>query len=165
MGVEVANSAFLSTIFFAIFSLYLLWASMKGNIKFGLRFFCFTFYPIKKAKTFMNAFLVNILIFNIWAISLVHFCAISFDEFARLTQIDLIFGTQIKYMRFYKYFYKYTIFPYILVGWAVITFFYLLCKPVRAMDLNKFAEQGVKRRGVLKIKDDELPRPKESNKV
>jgi hypothetical protein len=42
-----ANVAFLSTAFFAIFCLYLLWATVKGNIKFGLRMLCFTIHPMK----------------------------------------------------------------------------------------------------------------------
>ena len=31
---------------FGFFSYYMLWACIKGNIKFGIRFFCFTFYPM-----------------------------------------------------------------------------------------------------------------------
>jgi len=157
--VEVANSGFISTIFFAVFSLYLLWASMKGNIKFGLRFFCFTFYPMKKGSTFMNAILVNILMFNIWAMSLVHFCTISFDEYARLTEVDLIFGAQLKYMTFYKYFFKYTIFPYVLVGWAFVTLIYLMYKPVKNIDLKQLAAEKIKKRAKIDVKEEEPQKP------
>jgi len=136
---------------------------MKGNIKFGLRFFCFTFYPLKKEETFMNAFMVNILMFNVWSIALVHFCTISFDEYARLTQVDLIFGAQLKYMIFYKYFYQYTIFPYLLAAWAFLTFVYQMCKPITAIDIQKLAIQNVKKRAQLEIKDEN--EPKKLNKI
>ena len=43
-----ANVSFLATAFFAIFCLYLLWATIKGNIKFGLRvFLCWSLHPMK----------------------------------------------------------------------------------------------------------------------
>jgi LMBR1 domain-containing protein 1 len=63
----------------------------------------------------MNAFLVNVLLFNLWGISLTHFCTIAFAEYARLTDIDLIFGIQIKHMAFFKYFWENNVFIYILI--------------------------------------------------
>jgi hypothetical protein len=42
------NVAFLSTAFFALFCIYLLWAAIKGNIKFGLRILlCWSLHPMK----------------------------------------------------------------------------------------------------------------------
>ena len=42
------NLSFLATGFFAIFCLYLLLATIKGNLKFGLRIFlCFSVHPMK----------------------------------------------------------------------------------------------------------------------
>lgn len=38
-GLRSGHVEFLSTVFFAFLALYLLWATIKGNIKFGLRFF------------------------------------------------------------------------------------------------------------------------------
>jgi len=47
-GLVEANVAFLATAFFAMFCLYLLWATIKGNLKFGLRFImCWDIHPMK----------------------------------------------------------------------------------------------------------------------
>lgn len=61
---------FVSTILFCFLSYYMMMASFRGNIKFGLRFACFTFYPMVKNETFMNSFLFNALMCNIWGMSL-----------------------------------------------------------------------------------------------
>lgn len=72
-GLVVGHVEFLSTGVFAIISLYLLWAAMKGNIKFGLRFFCFTFYPLRANETFLSAFIFNAFMISIWTMSLLQF--------------------------------------------------------------------------------------------
>ena len=47
-GLEEGNAAFLSTAVFAFLALYLLWCSMKGAFKFGIRIpFIFRFHPMK----------------------------------------------------------------------------------------------------------------------
>ena len=43
---EDADLGFLGTVLFGLLSFYLLAAAFKGNVKFGLRFFCITFYPM-----------------------------------------------------------------------------------------------------------------------
>jgi hypothetical protein len=48
ISIEDAGVGFLSTIIFGFFSLYLLWAAMKGNFKLGMRIpFLFSFHPMK----------------------------------------------------------------------------------------------------------------------
>lgn len=52
--------SFVGTILLALFTLYLLGCTYKGNLKFGLRIpFLFTVYPMKENETFMNSFLFN----------------------------------------------------------------------------------------------------------
>ena len=47
-GLVEANVSFLATAFFTIFCMYLLWATIKGNIKFGLRvMLCWSLHPMK----------------------------------------------------------------------------------------------------------------------
>ena len=42
------NVAFFATLIYGMFAFYLLWCTMKGNFKFGLRIpFLFTFHPMK----------------------------------------------------------------------------------------------------------------------
>lgn len=43
-----ANAGFIATFVFAFLSLYLIWATTKGNFKFGVRIpFIFTIHPMK----------------------------------------------------------------------------------------------------------------------
>lgn len=60
----------------------------------------------------MNSFLFNINLILITSVSVTQFCAGAFKEYASMTDIDLIFGTQIKYLKFFVYFYRYHIFEY-----------------------------------------------------
>lgn len=42
------NVAFLATLFYGTFSLHMLWSTMKGNFKFGIRIpLIFSFHPMK----------------------------------------------------------------------------------------------------------------------
>jgi LMBR1 domain-containing protein 1 len=77
----------------------------------------------------MNSFLFNINLILLSSISVTHFCALAFKEYVSMTDIDLIFGTQIKYLRFFVYFYKYNIFIYALFTLMFISFIYLICRP------------------------------------
>lgn len=46
-ALENNNVGFVATAFFALFCLYLLWATIKGNVKFGLRvFLCWALHPM-----------------------------------------------------------------------------------------------------------------------
>jgi LMBR1 domain-containing protein 1 len=106
---------FLATAFFAMFCLYLLWATIKGNLKFGMRMFLITIHPMKKNETYMNSFLFNIMLILLTSVSVTQFCSASFRDYATMTDIDLIFSTQIRYLRFFSYFYKYHVFEYALL--------------------------------------------------
>ena len=98
--VEERNVNFVAVFIYGFFAYYMLWACMKGNIKFGIRFFCITFYPmlyspmssIRPNETFINSFLVNMLLFNLWSLALTHFCTIAFGEYTRLTDANYIFA-------------------------------------------------------------------------
>jgi LMBR1 domain-containing protein 1 len=50
MFVELDNFfSLFGTVMYGLFAFYLLWAVMKGNIKFGLRFLCIAIHPMKYA--------------------------------------------------------------------------------------------------------------------
>lgn len=116
------NVSFLATAFFAMFCLYLLLAAVKGNVKFGLRLLmCWTVHPMKylknkcrKGETYINSFLFNISLILLCSVSVTQFCAAAFKDYTVMTDIDLIFSTQIRYMKFFKYFFQYHIFEYAL---------------------------------------------------
>lgn len=49
-----------------------------------------------------------------------------FPAYVRNTAIYNMFGLQVNYMRFYKYFYRYKIFGVAFVSWSLLTLIYML---------------------------------------
>ncbi len=85
----------------------------------------------------MNSFLVNTLLFNLWSIALTHFCTITFADYARLTDANMIFAVQLRYMNFFKYFWDNNVFIYLLVIWFFLTAIYLIIRPNYQIDISK----------------------------
>lgn len=132
------NVAFLSFIFFSIFCLYLLWATIKGNIKFGVRILCcWSVHPMKKDETYMNSFLFNVTLVLLGSVSITQFCTNSFPDYVTFTDIDMIFNVQVKYLDFFVWFYKYYVFEYIFFGIFVISLIYLLLRPKDQLTAEK----------------------------
>ena len=142
---EDHNVAFLSFFFFSLFCLYLLFCTMKGNIKFGLRIFIFSaVHPMKKDETYMNSFLFNVSLILISSVSVTQFCANAFSDYVTFTDIDLIFGVQIKYLRFFVFFYKNFLFEYAFIIIFALSFLYLLIRPNDPMTTEKMFEDKEK---------------------
>lgn len=66
------NWSFLSAICFSFWGYYLFYATVIGNIKFGLRFFSMTFYPLVPKETFVSSFIVNAILMNFWMVALIY---------------------------------------------------------------------------------------------
>jgi LMBR1 domain-containing protein 1 len=77
----------------------------------------------RKDGTTINSFLFNINLILITSVSVTQFCAKAFREYTTMTDIDLIFGTQIRYLKFFFYFYNYNIFEYAIFVNIINTFF------------------------------------------
>lgn len=135
-GMRKGHVQFLSTAVFAGIAVYLLLATIKGNIKFGLRFFCVTFYPIRPNETFLSAFLFNTWLINIWTFSLLEFLTQNFSMYARFTDAYKIFMIQVENMWFYKWFWTSEFFIWVLIVWIVIAFFYLIFKPTERLSFE-----------------------------
>ena len=114
---------------YAMFSLYLLFCTIAGCFKFGLRLFCCKIYPVKVGQTYMDSFLFNIALILFCTIPVVHFCTLAFASYTIDSDVFLIFGVQIAYLQFYTTFYRRKVFPYIILLTAIFTFFYLLRRP------------------------------------
>ena len=122
--------AFISFIIFSLLSLYLLFCVIKGNFKFGIRLLCcWQVFPMKKNATYMNTFLFNVTLILLASVSITHFCSDCLEDYVAFTDINMIFNVQIKYLKFFRFFYKYHIFQYILFGIFVISLIYLLIRP------------------------------------
>ena len=70
-GLENSNVSVLATILFAFIGYYLMLAAIKGNVRVGMRLFCFTFYPLLSNETFVNSFIFNAMLMNILMFALV----------------------------------------------------------------------------------------------
>jgi len=125
----------LGTLCYGIASFYLLWCVIKGNMRFGLRFLFFTIHPMKVGATMMNSFLFNTLLILLCALPVVQFCTTAFNEYARLTTIDLIFGVQVKNLRFLKYFWVFYIYAFLSI--ALLTGLYFLIRKRKTVYLGR----------------------------
>ena len=124
------DCAFLSFFIFSILSLYLLLCVIKGNFKFGVRILCcWEIFPMKKDGTYMNSFLFNVTLILLSSCSITQFCADCLEDYVVFTDINIIFNVQIRYLRFFRIFYKYHIFQYIFFAIFVISLIYLLIRP------------------------------------
>ena len=123
--------SFLSFAFFAIFCLYLLFCTIKGNFKFGIRILCcWSVYPMEKENTYMNSFLFNITLILLSSFAIIQFCSDCFSDYVAFTDIDSLSNVLIKNLVFFKYFYRYHIFQYFFFAIFIISFVYLICRPV-----------------------------------
>jgi len=119
---------FFGTIFYGLFAFYLLFCCIKGNFKFGLRFFfLFPIHPMKVGGTLMNSFLFNVLLILICAVAVTQFTSQAFSAYAGLTDINSMFSLAVRYLMGLKYIflgYNYALFCMIFL--ALI---YFIVKP------------------------------------
>lgn len=70
---EQSKVSVLATILFALIGYYMMIAAIKGNVRVGMRVLCFTFYPLLPNETFVNSFVFNAILINLWMFALVQF--------------------------------------------------------------------------------------------
>ncbi|KAJ6846123.1 LIMR family protein [Iris pallida] len=114
----------LGTAAFAFFCFYLLIAVIAGAMMLGLRLVFITIHPMKWGATLMNSFLFNVGLILLCSISVIQFCATAFASYAQATAAQEIFGHTLQSLRGIKYLYKYNVFQYGFVAFAVLTFLY-----------------------------------------
>ena len=81
--IEESKVSVFATILFAFIGYYLMFATIKGNVRVGMRLLCFTFYPLQMNETFVNGFIFNAILMNLWMFSLVQFLVQMFREYVR----------------------------------------------------------------------------------
>lgn len=114
---------------FAMWSFYLLWATIKGNFKIGLRLFIFRMFPMELGNTMMNSFLANTWLILICSVPTVQLCVAAFPVYARYTAVDLLFGTQIQYLQFASYFFRHNVFIIALLCFCCLSAIWLFMWP------------------------------------
>lgn len=126
---RAADSSFalFGTILYCCFAIHLMWCVVKGNMKFGLRFFFIPIHPMRVGKTMMNAFLVNVSLILMASVACVQFCAAAFSIYARFTQASFIFGTQVRAMKYLKYFFYF--YDYAFISVIALSMLFLIIFP------------------------------------
>mmetsp|Transcript_131108 Transcript_131108/g.195398 ORF Transcript_131108/g.195398 Transcript_131108/m.195398 type:complete len:493 (-) Transcript_131108:37-1515(-) len=114
---------------YGVFAFYLLWAVVKGCMKFGMRFFIISIHPMKVGGTLMNSFLFNTGMILLCTASIVQFCATAFADYARLTTISQIYVSQVQYLIFLSIFYEKNVFYYALIAFFGLALLYSVVAP------------------------------------
>jgi len=58
----------------------------------------------------MNAYLFNVWLIMVSSIACIEFVTSAFSSYVRLTTVEMLFGVQIKYLKFYNWFYENDVF-------------------------------------------------------
>jgi LMBR1 domain-containing protein 1 len=132
---------------FALFSIYLLCAVVKGNFRLGARFIIWKIFPMELNNTLTNAFLANTLIILLATIPAVQFCINAFPAYTQYTDANVMFGNQIQYLTFFRYFFVNNFFViWILVASSLSILFIILFpnnkKKEIELQLNKLAKSS-----------------------
>ncbi|CAM9149336.1 unnamed protein product [Pylaiella littoralis] len=114
----------------AIFSLYLLAACVKGCFKFGLRLVWFTLHPMKPNGTYMNSFLFNCGVILMCTTPVIQFTVQALSAYLRNTEVSNFFNVQVRFMRFFKYFFENNVFIIAFLALALLSAIYLSWRPV-----------------------------------
>ena len=96
-------------------------------MKLGFRFIFFTLYPLRLHDTMMNALLFNTGLILTGSLAVVQLCTIAFSQYARYTSMNGIFFIQITNLRGIRYIFDF--YSFAIIGFAILTLFYLLIKP------------------------------------
>ena len=159
--------AFLSFIIFSLLSLYLLFCVIKGNFKFGIRLLCcWQIFPMKKNGTYMNTFIFNVTLILLASCSITQFCSDCLEDYVAFTDINMIFNVQIRYLKFFRIFYKNHIFQYIMFAIFVISLIYLLIRPSDNINtvLKNESKINTKIKSVKNIKEKDRDKDKDKDK-
>ena len=74
----------------------------------------------------MNSFLFNVILMLISSVGIAQLCISSFPAYTANTEINMILGLQVYYLKFYSFFYQKNIFLIAIVAWAFLTLAYMI---------------------------------------
>jgi len=129
IGLSVPGFPLFGVLAFSCYSFWLLLCVIKGNFRFGLRLACCRVFPMEYQNTLMNSLLANTWLILLSSVVVVQFCALAFPVYARNTQIDLLFGTQIRFLQFFHYFFANNVFIWALLCFVIISACWLFLCP------------------------------------
>lgn len=123
------NFGMLGVILYILVGMYLFMAAVHGQIKVGLRFFNFTFYPLQPGETFVNAFFVNALLMNFYMCALTYNLVDLFRWYTRGTQAAIFFEVITRHAEFYGGSFKVDAWCTVYIVWFYVITIYFALKP------------------------------------
>eukprot|EP01029_Cantina_marsupialis_P029547 TRINITY_DN781826_c0_g1_i1.p1 TRINITY_DN781826_c0_g1~~TRINITY_DN781826_c0_g1_i1.p1 ORF type:complete len:530 (+),score=129.99 TRINITY_DN781826_c0_g1_i1:67-1656(+) len=117
------------TLSIGVLAMYLLVCVIKGGVKYGVRFLFFKVHPMRINDTLMSSFLFNTGLIMLCSLPVVQFCTQAFADYIRLTDVQIIFGTQIRYMEGFRYFFNNNVFVLALLGMSFLSLIYVIFAP------------------------------------
>lgn len=126
---ELPNFPLFGVVAFATWAYYLLWCVIKGNFKLGVRFLIWKIYPMELNNTMMNSFLFNTLMILICSVPTVQFCVQAFPSYARNTDVNMLMGTQVQYLKGVNFLWDNNIFTIAMVTLSGLTLILMLKWP------------------------------------
>ena len=128
------NLGFLSTVAFLFVILYVYFSAIHGNIKFGLRFFSVTFYPLVPGETFCNSFIVNAILLNLYTPACVFFICDLFRQYTRGTEAAKFMNVIARHQVFYGWAFQRGVFVIAIITWSYTSLLYFILKPREKID-------------------------------
>ena len=127
--IEGSRAGFLATVLIVLMCYYFVFAAARGNVKFGLRFFFISFYPIVPKETFVNSFFANCLVMNVWMFAMMQFCTKLFRGYLRGTDAAKIYLVHVRHMEGMAWVWEKNFFIVWAAVWWFIAFIYFCLKP------------------------------------
>lgn len=139
------------TLAVAVLAMYMLLAAAKGAFKFGTRFFLIKVHTMEPGKTLINSFLFNCGLILLCVLPTVQFCTDAFSQYVRLTDADVLFGSQFKYLQGFRYFWQYNVFLFTMLAFVLLSAIYFSIWPSDRAHLNRVmarikSDKGAERR-------------------
>eukprot|EP01052_Picozoa_sp_SAG31_P028442 SAG31_NODE_2747_length_5147_cov_3.881933_6_plen_108_part_00 len=105
---------------------------------------------MEKHKTMMNSFLFNVGIILLCEIPVIQFCSSAFKIYSRVTAVNVIFDTQIKYIPGISYMWRHNIYLMIMFAFVALTALYLAVKKPKdnSKEFEKSVEAELKLKGI-----------------
>jgi hypothetical protein len=142
--VEIGQSpvSFVATLLLIFTGAYFMYSAFKGNVKLGLRFYVVTFYPLMPKETFVNAFMANCLIMNLWMVALTNYMCIMFKYYLVGTNVARIFNVLLQNMMFFGWFLQRNFWVVFMIVWWFVSFVYFILKPYEKINLGNAVKRA-----------------------
>ena len=136
VALEKTPVSFFATIALVFTGMYFIICSFMGNVKLGLRFFIVSFYPLVPKETFVNSFMANCLVMQLWMVALTNYMCLLFKYYLTGTHIARIFNVMVGNMKFFGWMVNANFWVIFLIVWWFISFVYFLLKPFEKINLG-----------------------------